>query len=89
MEYSFSDGVRGSVGFHRGDPGSDSGSYPILGPKMPFYGVSFTGMVEPVKDLAINSGISRFFYEDAENDEGIKIFKEIWLVAFGVQARLY
>ena len=87
-EYAFTKMIKGSMGFHYGDPGADKDSYLILGPKMPFKGISLGGMIEPVQDIIINAGISRFFYDEVKNEDGIEIYKDIWLIAFGVQVKI-
>ncbi|MCU0821120.1 MAG: hypothetical protein MUC95_01445 [Spirochaetes bacterium] len=88
-EYAVSDMIKASAGFHHGNPGADKDSYPLLGPKMPFNGVSTGAMAEPVKGISINAGISRFFYDTVENDDGIKIRKQIWLIGISAQARVF
>ena len=89
VEYALTGKIKVSAGYHRGDPGADGDSYPILGPKLPFNGVSCGAQVEPVRDFIINAGISRFFYDTVTNDDGIKIYKQIWLLAVGVQVKFF
>jgi long-chain fatty acid transport protein len=88
-EYALTNMIKASAGLHHGNPGADKDSYPILGPKMPFNGISLGAMMEPLQDLYINAGISRFFYDDVKNNDGIKIKKKIWLIAVGVQSRVF
>lgn len=88
-EYAVTDMIKASAGYHHGNPGADGDSYPVLGPKLPFNGVSCGAMVEPAQDIIFNAGISRFFYDTVKNDGGIKIKKEIWLIAAGIQAKIF
>ena len=88
-EYTLTHLIKVSAGYHHGNPGADSDSYPILGPKMPFNGVSCGAQVEPVRNFVINAGVSRFFYDTVENDDDIEIYKKIWLIAFGAQWKFF
>ncbi len=87
-EYALTGMIKASAGYHHGNPGADRDSYPVLGPKMPFNGVSIGAAVLPAEDIIINAGLSRFIYDTVENEAGTEIYKSIWLVGISVQAKI-
>ena len=87
FEYSFTPKLKGSLGYMYTYVGIDPDDMSIENPELDANTIAAGIAYEAVRNLILNFGILRTFYEGETTSSGIEFNKEVSIIALGIQYR--
>lgn len=84
-EYRVNNILKVSGGYSYVNPELDEDDYATAIGKNPYHLVATGFMVEPIKDMQVNFGVSKLLYEDKTDSRGISYEKDLWIIGLGMQ----
>ena len=85
IEYKFKPGLKGSIGYMYTDTGIDADYILPEAPQMGAHTVAAGLSCKLKPDLNFDMGILRAFYDTETTSTGMKLEKEVYILAFGIQ----
>lgn len=86
-EYEIKEGLKISTGYSYVDAGLDVDDYSTAIGKNPYHLFGGGFMISPMKNMNLNFGASRLFYDEKTDSRGIKYEKELWILGAGIEYR--
>ena len=89
IEYTFMPQLKGSVGYMFTETGIDEDDMSFEAPELDAHTVGAGLAYEARPGLNLNFGILKTFYQDETTSTGVKLKKDVIIVALGVQYKFW
>jgi long-chain fatty acid transport protein len=89
VEYTFMPQLKGSLGYMFTETGIDGDNMSTAAPQLDAHTIAAGVAYEAMPGLDLNFGIARIFYQDQTTSAGVKLEKDVILVALGVQYKFW
>ena len=89
VEHAFTPQLKGSLGYMYTSVGIDPDNMSVEAPELDAHSVAGGFAWEAMPGLNINLGVLKTFYQDETTSAGVKLEKDVIIVALGVQYKFW